>query len=619
MQGVSNLHSSLSNVISDKDLNKVLEETCDFIYDILKDHCGPLSEYAYLKEVTNVNDDGNFTKDGINIVRSLNFETPIQTSLKSAIAHIGSSVERAAADGTTSSMMLAIYTLKHLRQHQLIRKMPASWLTSAWKTIERELERMYHNPSENDPKDLVITLNSIIDQAAIPTTDLIERLAYSQTYTSSHGDISLANKVAELFKKVPMPAWKTIIVKRAEYETDKSYNVEIDTSEWSFNKIGIQPFQQRLTENLDGILYRTEEKTYICQSAPLLNGDVDSQELIKKISESIKNNEQVTYICSNKVDANSRNYLDTLYAENPSCKTTIIYIYPEKEGITSDLETFPMLIEGYNGEPIFEATFDYESNGKFFKITKGIHNFECNKDQLCYQHPWVGDKVNHKLYNEYIERLEGALDRAKKEYDQSTVNQNWYANIKAMYSKLTIINRVSFIIGGSLYNNLTAVDIVHDTLPAVRRILENGFCRGENKSLYIGLKNVADRAERILKGESNHNKPLTPEAKYRMEVIPFICRTIMKGIENLYEIVHQKSLKKDKNGFAKDFDPYLFEDAITETCYYLKDFGVDTDKPLVTQPLETDMEFIKRFGEMMIRFIKTNKMITIGTLISKEH
>lgn len=615
---VSKIDSSINNCLANNELDEVLLKTCDFIYTVLSQHCGPLSEYAFIKDVTNQIDDGTFTKDGINIVRSLDFQTPIQTALKNAIAHIGSSVEREAADGTTSSMMLAISTLKYLRMNPTIRKMPVSMLVSAWRFIEQEVRRLYTVGVESTEgrSNPVIRMHDFPGRDAEDWKNHIKKIAYSQTYTSSHGDTEFAKVVAEMFSKVPESAWKTIMVRRAEYETDENYNLEVDTSEWTFNKIGIHPFDQRLTENLEGILRRKNESCFICQRAPLLAGDEDSKELMKNIVESIKNNHNITYICNGNVDANSLNCLSQLYAENPSCPTTIIFIFSEKNGVASDLETMPLLIEGYNGQLVYPITLDYETNGKTFKILKGLHNFESNPDLLCESHPWLYDgDPKHKTYSEFIENLEHALDKQNKEYDISKINQNWYEGVKILYNKLTVINRVSFVIGGSLYNNLTAVDIVHDTLPAVRRTLEKGFCRGENKSLYIALQEVSDKINNLELDD-------TAESKYMKEVVPFICRILMNGIENLYEITHQVSLKKKKDQSAKSgqFNPELFEDAISGKSWsdvqaFLDDESTKTG--LIIQPINTDLEFMKRFGEMMIRFIKTNKMITVGTLISK--
>ena len=48
-----------------------------------------------------------FTKDGRNIINSMNFVSPIEEIFKEMMVHIASRVDNKAGDGTTSSMYLA--------------------------------------------------------------------------------------------------------------------------------------------------------------------------------------------------------------------------------------------------------------------------------------------------------------------------------------------------------------------------------------------------------------------------------------------------------------------------------------------------------------------------------
>lgn len=604
-----------NNCLKDNNLDKTLTETCSFIYNILSEHCGPLCEYAFIKDVKDPSDDGNFTKDGINIVRSLEFNTPIQNALKTTIAHIGSSVERIAADGTTSSMMIAIHVLNSLRNNKLVRNVPTSVFVEAWKHFEYMLQAEYRK------NDIVINLEDLYDKASRECKsqtfcrriyrELIRGIAYSQTYTSSHGDTEFANKVADLFVGVPKDAWKTITVRRAEFETDTQYDIECDSSEWTFNKVGIIPFNERLGENIDGKLIRNDQKCVFSTITPLYGGGIDNQELLAKIHKSIESSEDITYIVPANIDAHSRNSIDQKFYDNPTSKTTIIFVIPEKDGLPSELEIMPLLIDGYKGEPTYELTCSYNSNGKHLKIEKGIHQFE--HSETCMVHPWLHDSA-HKLYNEYVGKLSTNLANAENDFDRSEINKAWYENTRKLLNKLTIINRVNFVVGGSLYNNLTAIDIVNDTLPAVKRSLENGFCLGGNKSLYNAILNVINKRKKEVCSSGNQEYFIQ-----QTDLINAICLAFMDAIKDLDKCIVQYKNKSWTDKMKYSFDPNSTTNVITGRTLgvnQLQDIGIKYYDAIIMQPIKTDLELIKRFGEMVIRFIKTNKMITVGTMVT---
>jgi len=601
MPNVEKANSNINNCLKDEELNEVLAETCDFIYQVLSEHCGPCSEYAFIKDVTQELDDGTFTKDGINIVRSLSFYTPIQASLKKAIAHIGSCVERAAADGTTSSMMIAIYALKEMRNNKTIRRIPTARINRIWSYIEQLINKRYKNGNP-----YVITVKDILCGCGLDEHEAIERIAYSQTYTSSHGDIHLANTVKELFVNTPRDAWSTIQVRRADYETDKPFEIEYDHTQWSFERFGIAPFSERLSENLEGILKRDDEHCVICQIPPLANGDVDSIDLLNKIKTSIVDKEEITYIVPNKIDGFSKNVIDTTMHENPDHKTTVIFVSPDEEGTQYDTEIMPLMFENYNGEQLLNCTLSYETNGKYFHITKGIYNFpDIDLSVNCITHPWVGDG-KHTLYNDYVSQLKRGIENSQKQFELSKVNKKWYEHIKKVLTKISVINRITFVVGGSLYTNLTAVDIVHDTLPAVKRSLENGFCLGGNKSLFKALEDITDNL-------TDKEKEMISDEDF--EVIKDICNIFKNAIIEVNNAICFNT-NPDKKPSIKSFNADICSDIMSDDKYNLRDC-ICNNIPFVIQPIETDLELLKRFGEMMIRFVKTNKMISEGTMIDK--
>jgi chaperonin GroEL (HSP60 family) len=96
---VLNAHVGMTNVIEQGDIDTTMLKTFATIKATLEDHCGPYGKYAMLVDPTNPVSQPAFTKDGINILRAMEFVSPIERYVKNTVAYIGSRVERAAGDG----------------------------------------------------------------------------------------------------------------------------------------------------------------------------------------------------------------------------------------------------------------------------------------------------------------------------------------------------------------------------------------------------------------------------------------------------------------------------------------------------------------------------------------
>ena len=127
-RAILNANRGISNVIEQKVINTDLRRVSDNIFNVLKHHYGPYSGFA-------AKDDGQplnetiFTKDGIGIIRAIQYASPQEEWVRKTIAYIGSRMESSVGDGTTSAMMftsVAIALCKNIRynvQYQTSTKM----------------------------------------------------------------------------------------------------------------------------------------------------------------------------------------------------------------------------------------------------------------------------------------------------------------------------------------------------------------------------------------------------------------------------------------------------------------------------------------------------------------
>lgn len=97
----------MSNRLEKGEMQRIMVETLSDLADVLKDHCGPYGKYAAITSPVNPSAEPIFTKDGINIVRSIDYVSQVQQFIRHTLMYMGSRIESTAGDGTTSAMIIA--------------------------------------------------------------------------------------------------------------------------------------------------------------------------------------------------------------------------------------------------------------------------------------------------------------------------------------------------------------------------------------------------------------------------------------------------------------------------------------------------------------------------------
>ena len=79
---IINANVNVTNRIESEDLRKIMMDTFDDIATVLSDHCGPYGQFAMIVNPANKIAEPVFTKDGIGIVRAMEYMSPIGVSSK---------------------------------------------------------------------------------------------------------------------------------------------------------------------------------------------------------------------------------------------------------------------------------------------------------------------------------------------------------------------------------------------------------------------------------------------------------------------------------------------------------------------------------------------------------
>jgi hypothetical protein len=238
-----------------------------------------------------------------------------------------------------------------------------------------------------------------------------------------------------------------------------------------------------------------------------------------------------------------------------------------------------------------------------------------------------------------LQMLDMGLDRAQQN-NTNNINHHVIEEYKRMYSNIRLMKRGQLVIGGAAYDNEANFDVVVDVLKATRATLRHGACLGGYNTLSSVLDSiikenpdsvVAVIASSFLGGiESVRRYTLTlapdeytvrisnSEETRFYKALAIACGN--EGIEVNGTIVKIKPLELAENdAFQKHMlneGGYIF-DVNTGDISVVSDVK-DAGKAVIVQPKSVDLAMIKRFGEVAIKFLFTERIVVPGGVVVNE-
>lgn len=591
----------LTNRIEKGNIDTVVSDTFKDIAGVLAGHCGPYGKFAMLARAGAQVAEPVFTKDGIGIVRAMQYASPAQEFIRNTMAYMGSRIETAAGDGTTSSMILLAKGIAKLRTKlmDLRHRYTFAELQSAYNEFAAEVSSIIEQDSVKISK-----YNRDAD-----TTTFVRNVAYSQAWTSTHGNTELSSAIADLFANNPKEAWEYLAIEKSRIENDKPYFIEVDNSQYSIQDITIWP-ESAKSEDL-GLTRRRENARTILSALPPDNGNYDGMLLLGVIKDAVESKEQLTVICPKSIASGVQMELTDLFNKNPDHDVCIFFIKDDDPRL-NDITCMKALAGKLDCMIELNLSYKYEKGD--LTILSGLYDLGEN-DVV---NPHLGDPAYPDL-NELVANIDKVLNQIRNEVSNRRLNEET-KRLKKLRLKMTVARRSYFKIGGSAYDNATAVDVVLDAILATKHTLEKGFGYGGNRMLYNALKKY-DLA--LLAKEHTYSNDLK-------HVISYI---FMDNIKELHADMLSHVLV-DKGEYVSIPEEY-FEYSVDLTALDQTDtlesnisrFGVKLNMlqsldikttPVILQPIATDIEFVKRFGELALKFIYTNRIIVDGGMCRNE-
>ena len=605
-QTISGGHG-VTNTLDATGFQVCITDTCRQIVDLLSDHCGPHATDALIIQDntgTNLKDPhyAIFTKDGINIVKMIEFVSPIQRHIQNLIAYIGKRVEELSHDGTTTAMMF--FSLLVLNYFELINTtLETGGLTDRKKLIA-DLSQVLKAISEGLESEMVMTTETLAAQYDIPHQDTIRYVAFQQAMLSSKGDRELAEAIVEVVETLPTELYGMFTISQSGLETDSRFSVIKDDFDFMLPVISnLDDMNHRM-----GTEYLAETCDILVSEDSLVQGNPALEILVKHLHDAENGGlTQDLVVIARSIDSSLMARINTinrslaykvilfpLSVHNPySSKATVLgammavaSVYPIYEHLINP--GLPYLIR--DAKVHYKNKRLYVSN-LYVKDTTRYHPSFNNKDRFLPYTKMVEDIKEHlDNINSGRVRVESAADNAR------------YLDYIDIYRRMISADVRNLQLSGMRHDTMADRDVVQDSFGAVLSSLEHGFVFDGYLKLYL----LAGRIEPTVASEMIRNT-----------------------VRQILEYVHKYDAREKSLGTSSLFQTRLdsardcVADGIKTACLYYPvdampsvylDLFLTGEETPVIQPADTYRELFRRVNDLLPKLLNTNRAIIPGTV-----
>lgn len=604
---ILNANRGVANVVEHEVIRKDLQGVADKLFNALKDHYGPYSGFAAVDNGDPMQE-STFTKDGIGIIRAIEFASPQEEWVRKTIAYIGTKIESSVGDGTTSAMMFTCAMLRHMLAHiDELRPISYTQLRAEFDAVVADLKQLTEQGKiyvENGDTDA--------------NRELVRRIVYRQTYTSSHGDTELANALAYIFASTPKELWDRMTYERRTYESPERFVITRPEGQYQMSCSVMMP--DMLNKDLSTWFEATGAKLIVFNDSFRINTPMYDRVL--ELMEAKQSDDAPLVVISHK-RMDTESYQDLLPRltkwKKDGKQLAIFQIDPDNPKINDFVSL--MLLGDVDITKVNNAFFLERDNiyVKFKNDTLTLNGLyetpEKYKDELeRYQ---CLDGV-HMQYTDYMEAVKKFADGYSK-VDQSPDIRKRRTQMYRMYAKLRYSRTPILTIGGGTYDNLAMIDVVDDCLRAAAKALTNGIVMGNNRSLYQNTMELCACAQGevrawILDAILTSLRDIAAAAMYRLYPHDLSLKLKrMLGIVGYTELMfadwwyyHAVDVLKFKPNVHWTHQNFSVATVSTFDEQYI------SKHECIVQPANTDISMLERFAEVAIKYVLTERIIIRG-------
>ena len=485
---ILNSNQGVTNIIESDVIHKDMAAVTDKLFSILKSHYGPYSKFAGV-DPNQPLEDTIFTKDGANIVKSIEFASPLEDIVRKAVFYIGTNVEKSSGDGTTSSMMFMCSMLKHMNE-SLSEVLPVSYHTlygafnDFLEMVKDRMKRYRINAKQPDGSY---------------DTETVRKIVYSQTYTSSHGNKELAKAVADMFAACPPEMWPKMTFGRRHYESDKLFEIKTTGGQYQLDDCSTM---SKTVFNREAGRYLEYEKCKLV----VINGKVDINNphwinTVQPILEECDDDHPVVILARPGADDFSYGKLMEFITKKNE-KTgkrralCVVWYSPTHERLNDFVNI--QCVAGFNPREFAEGEFSgipcvienayckYEFDSL---IIGNLYDDKGADTEKVNERPQFKD-ANTPYFREWCETIEKYIDAYEAAELVNPRQQKELRDFRNVYNRLRYDKQIYLLIGGKTFDNLSMYDVVEDVIKAAIHTLEEGAVVSNSKTLYAVAKEI---------------------------------------------------------------------------------------------------------------------------------
>lgn len=625
-RAIINTNYDTNNIVPIDESTPRIKKTLKSCQTILKRHCGPQSGYAML--VNNMSAGMNFepsifTRDGIRILSSVEFLSPLERYVKEMLTYVGKRVDDAAKDGTTTSMLFSALFLDKVLDH--LKDVQNSGLSffQMNKVIEATFADILHN-LEFYTFSIERMNNSdeeVSEEVKVATAGIV---AYMQALSSSGGNVELAVAMKEIFEKSPSISWDFITSHNSIKETGKAFEVEVSPYDAHIRVITALEGQLNKTLNTE---YDENDAELLIFSNPILNGSVVLDALFTHLNKSDTNT---------PINIISKNFPADLINEvfrlnNLRTGKIALWQYsPETRFAGMNYPYELLILAAIAGVKPFdmENGVDYIDPEKHVVKVNRIYYHDGYLDfyglvpsteetlHPFYLHPDTAPQ----FYNDVRKQLENELTLYREGHKK---DGRMFGLFMEMMNRIACLHRPTLRLGGPAHEQVANNDVVQDVQGAIMSSLKHGFLINGPISIYQAIDEAI--------------KPCDPDASSELKAAndfaTLILNCMKESISEIISVVHADD-PVDLKTFAREPSKYVnslndnevleFDDFVAEVKEG-KHYDNQSEDGMrlgstypVLQPVAITKELLKRMQELLMKFVNTNEIVVYGGVVVND-
>lgn len=636
----------VGNYIPKEDMFGYMQSTFHLIANHLSEHCGPYSKYALVvspsagKYETNI-----FTKDGKNIINSIEFSSPIEEIFKEMLLYIASRVDNKAGDGTTSSMILAsrffefiatIYKDKNISSRDFSEEYMEfhKLMISALDTQKIDIDSLVFDIYNKNSDDISTHEYQLV----------VATVAAYQALTSSGGDTELAKAMFEIYYHSPKECWNYTDVKHNKLESDKRYSVDIPDNDFYLDNCTILDTSV-LNTNL-GTEYHSGKKK--CDILVLIEDRANNELYTETVCNYLKFLSTDPDRTNDLVIMSMADYGAIRHAiarhnagEN---KFKMVFVNHSDKVIPSSksmhllglsLSCGVIPFEHSNGHQFLTDAFVIPNATLVYKFHKVYIDDVLEEAAKRYGIKYTGGIINpffeHPEANEYYTGFLDLLNKNIEQYKTDVNQDRYYHTINAISDLMNIMTsprRPRLVVGGNSHDHAAAIDVVVDVCGAINAALTYGFTVGSSHALSRACAStnqdttnlfssaISFACQELIHITSTGQRPLSFSEVFTEQEI------VQNGTTTEGTISFNKY---DYFNYASSHDIFNMLDMIKDVVLgnielpFIEVFNnIDTRKYPILQPCTVFEQLFERIGDLMIKLITTDSIIVPGAIYIKE-